>query len=239
MGHSFSPAYFARKFKALGLDADYVKFELPTLNDLPRIINEHPELRGFNVTIPHKQAVMQYLDNISAEARAIGAVNCVRVSRNADRDLRLTGCNTDITGFKNSLRPLLRPCHEKALVLGTGGASKAVVHGLGQLGIKIRYVSRTKRDGMYTYDEITPAIINENLLIVNCTPCGMSPHTDECPQIPYEALTSKHLLFDLIYNPEETLFLRKGRERGAVTKNGLEMLYGQAEAGWDFWHEAD
>lgn len=240
LGHSFSPAYFAQKFKSLGIDADYVKFELTSADEILPIIKNHPELRGINVTIPYKQDVIHLLNEIAPEARAIGAVNCIRIIRCANTgEVRLKGYNADVIGFIDSIRPLLKPHHRQALILGTGGASKAVVYGLQHLGIATQYVSRNKREGVITYSDLTPEVLQHYKLIVNCTPCGMSPHTNECPSLPYEALNEEHLLFDLIYNPEETLFLQKGRENGAVTKNGLDMLYGQAEASWKFWHEQE
>ena len=227
LGHSFSRAFFSDKFAREGIDAEYLNFELPDIAALPAILDGHPDLRGFNVTIPYKQAVMAYLDDISPEARAIGAVNTVKIAVN-----RLIGHNTDVIGFRDSLRPLLQPHHTQALVLGTGGASRAVTHALDALGIAWRYVSRK---GSFSYADLTPAILADYTLIVNCTPLGMSPRIDACPDIPYEALTSRHLLYDLVYNPEETLFLRRGRERGAATKNGLEMLHLQALAAWQIW----
>lgn len=228
LGHSFSRAFFTDKFAREGIDAEYLNFELPDIAALPALIAEHPALCGFNVTIPYKQAVIPYLDDLSSEASAIGAVNTVKIDGN-----RLIGHNTDIIGFRDSLRPLLQPHHTRALVLGTGGASRAVVHALDTLGITWRYVSRK---GSFSYSALTPAILASYTLIINCTPLGMSPNIDNCPDIPYEALTPRHLLFDLVYNPEETLFLRRGRERGAVTKNGLEMLHLQALAAWRIWN---
>ena len=240
LGHSFSPAYFAQKFKSLGIDADYVKFELASADEILSVIKDHPDLRGINVTIPYKQDVIPLLNDIAPEARAIGAVNCIRITRDVRTgEPHLKGYNADVIGFINSIRPLLKPFHKQALILGTGGASKAVVYGLQHLGIATQYVSRSKREGVLTYSDITLDVLQRYRLIVNCTPCGMSPHIDECPDLPYEALDGEHLLFDLIYNPKETLFLQKGREKGAVTKNGLDMLYGQAEASWTFWHEQE
>ena len=253
LGHSFSRAFFAEKFAAEGIDAEYRNFELPDISALPQLIAGHPNLRGLNVTIPHKQAVIPLLDDMSDEARIIGAVNVVRIDRyvpghtqtsdcpsSAARlsDCRLTGFNSDVIGFRDSLRPLLQPHHAKALVLGTGGASKAVCRALDTLGITWRYVSRSRTtlSSTLTYAELTPAVIADNTLIINCTPLGMSPKTDACPDIPYDAITPRHLLYDLVYNPEETLFLRRGRERGATIKNGLEMLHLQAIASWHFWN---
>ena len=236
LGHSFSAKFFADKFEKEHIAAAYQNFEIEEAETLLDIVAEHPTLKGFNVTIPHKQAVIPYLSEMSEEARAIGAVNVVRVISEGDQ-FKLKGYNSDVIGFCRSLQPLLQPCHRKALVLGTGGASKAVIHGLHKLGISPTYVSRTRREGVLAYEDLTQEIINEHLVIVNCSPVGMFPHTDECPNIPYEYLTPQHLLYDLVYNPLETLFLKKGATAGAITKNGLEMLHLQALASWDFWHE--
>lgn len=239
LGHSFSARFFAEKFKAESLDASYSNFEMADAGQLRALVAAHPALRGVNVTIPHKQAVLPLLDAISEEARQIGAVNVIRISRKPDGQPLLKGYNSDVIGFCDSLAPLLRPCHRKALVLGTGGASKAVIFGLRRLGIEPQAVSRTPGPGRLTYDELTPEVLQEHRVIVNCSPVGMFPHTEECPQLPYELLTAEHLLYDLVYNPLETLFLRKGAEKGATVKNGLEMLHLQALASWKFWHEED
>ncbi len=236
LGHSFSPSYFNEKFQNEGIDATYEKFELPAITDLQAVIDYTPELCGFNVTIPYKEKVMSYLDTVSPEARAIGAVNVVRVEHDGSHT-RLYGYNSDVIGFSRSIKPLLLPSHKKALILGTGGASKAVNYGLKQLGLETVLVSRYEKDNTITYAQVTPELLAEYTVIVNCTPSGMAPHFDECPQIPYEALTPRHLLYDLIYNPDETLFLKKGKAQGATTKNGLEMLLLQAEAGWEIWNQ--
>ena len=236
LGHSFSARFFAEKFQKEHIDAAYQNFEIEKADSLVDIVEQHPNLRGFNVTIPHKQAVIPYLSDMSEEAKAIGAVNVVRVFRNAE-GYQLKGYNSDVIGFSRSLQPLLQPHHRKALVLGTGGASKAVMYGLRRLGITPTYVSRTRREGVLAYEDLTETLLNEYTVIVNCSPVGMFPHVDECPNIPYEYLTDRHLLFDLVYNPLETLFLKKGAAQGATTKNGLEMLHLQALASWEFWHE--
>ena len=237
LGHSFSAKFFAEKFERENIAASYQNFDIEQAETLREIAVSHPRLKGVNVTIPHKQAVMSLLDDISDEAKAIGAVNVIRVSRKPDGSPSFKGYNSDIIGFCRSIRPLLQPFHRKALVLGTGGASKAVIHGLRNLGIVPQYVSRNAKEGILTYEDLTPSVIKEHLVIVNCSPLGMYPHIDECPNIPYELLTPNHLLYDLVYNPTETLFLKKGAAMGAVTKNGLEMLHLQALASWDFWHE--
>lgn len=235
LGHSFSPGYFNEKFKNENIDAVYEKYELPVITDLLAITDYTQNLCGFNVTIPYKEKVMTYLDSISPEARAIGAVNVVKVTEK-DGKRRLEGYNSDVIGFTRSIKPLLERHHTKALVLGTGGASKAVVYGLHRLGLETMLVSRYKKDNTIQYEQIDENLLKEYTVIVNCTPCGMAPHFDECPAIPYKQLTSRHLLYDLIYNPDETMFLRKGREQGAVTKNGLEMLLLQADGSWEIWN---
>lgn len=232
LGHSFSRGFFTEKFAREGIDAQYLNFEIPDANMLLDVLRDNPELRGLNVTLPHKQAVISLLDELSDEAREIGAVNVIRV-----RDGKLTGFNSDIIGFTESIRPLLQPHHKKALILGTGGASRAIRVGLTRLGIEWTYVSRSSRDGMLTYDELTLEVMKEYTVIVNCSPVGMFPKVDAAPAIPYECLTPKHLLFDLVYNPEDTLFMQRGRQQGAIVKNGLEMLHLQAIASWRFWNE--
>lgn len=234
--HSFSARYFADKFERLHIDAEYHNFEYAAVGEAMAHLVALPNLRGFNVTIPHKQAVMECLDDLSPEARAIGAVNVVRVERTEGSERpRLVGYNSDVIGFLDSLRPLLRPCHTAALVLGTGGASKAVVYGLKSIGIEPVYVSRTPAPRRLTYADLTPEVMCAHKVVVNCSPVGMFPHTDECPAIPYDFLSPDHLLYDLVYNPEETLFMKRGQQHGATVKNGLEMLHLQAEAAWRIW----
>lgn len=234
LGHSFSKSFFNEKFQNEGIDAEYINFEIKSIDGLPEVLATNPELRGLNVTIPYKEKVLSFLDYISVEARAIGAVNVIRVDHKGD-ELILKGYNSDVIGFTKSIEPLLEPFHKKALVLGTGGASKAVVYGLKSLGVEPVLVSRFERPGTIQYKNVTPDVVREYNVIVNCTPCGMYPNYEECPELPYEALDSHNLLYDLIYNPDETLFLKKGKEHGALTKNGLEMLLLQAFASWDFW----
>lgn len=238
LGHSFSKSYFNEKFENEGINAEYINFEIPTLDSLPEILASNPELKGLNVTIPYKEKVISYLDSISPEARAIGAVNVIRVDHKGN-DTYLKGFNSDVIGFTKSIEPLFERFHKKALILGTGGASKAVNFGLKSLGLETVFVSRFERPGTIQYSQITPDIIQEYNVIVNCTPCGMYPHIDECPQLPYEAMTSKNILYDLLYNPDETLFMKKGAQHGATVKNGLEMLLLQAFASWEFWHNKE
>ena len=232
LGHSFSKGFFTEKFARESIDAQYLNFEIPDVAMLPDVLRNNPELRGLNVTLPHKQAVIPLLDEMSEEAMEIGAVNVIRV-----RNGKLKGFNSDIIGFSNSIKPLLQPHHRKALILGTGGASRAIRVGLNRLGIEWTYVSRSPREGMITYEAITAEPLQEYTVIVNCSPDGMFPNGTHAPEIPYDCLSDKHLLFDCVYNPEDTLFMQKGREQGATVKNGLEMLHLQAIASWDFWNE--
>ena len=204
---------------------------------LPGLIESDRELLGLNVTIPYKEKVIPYLDEIDVEAREIGAVNTIKIIRQGTK-YHLKGYNTDITGFEKSLTGLLKSCHTSALVLGTGGASKAVVYALKKYGIIYQYVSRTPRDHtMLSYDQIIPEIIRSHKLIINTSPVGMYPNVGHCPQLPYDAIGPDHILYDLIYNPEMTLFLKKGKEKKATLINGLPMLYAQAERSWLIWNE--
>lgn len=236
LSHSFSIGYFNEKFQNEGIDAEYVNFEIPQIELLPEILASNPELMGFNVTIPYKEKVISYLDHVSPEARAIGAVNVVSVIHK-NKGYYLKGYNSDVIGFTKSIEPMLEPFHKKALILGTGGASKAIYYGLKSLGLECVFVSRYERPGTVQYDKITGDDVREYNVIVNCTPCGMFPHTNECPNLPYEAMDSHNLLYDLIYNPDETMFMHKGAKQGATVVNGLEMLLLQAFASWEFWHE--
>lgn len=232
LGHSFSKGFFTEKFAREGIDAEYLNFQIPEIGKLTEVLQENPELRGINVTLPYKTEVIPFLDELSNEAREIGAVNVVQI-----RNGHLKGFNSDIIGFTRSIQPLLKPHHRKALILGTGGASRAIRVGLTRLGLEWKYVSRTPREGMITYEDITAETLREYEVIVNCSPVGMFPKVDECPAIPYEFLTQDNLLYDLVYNPENTLFMKKGALQGAVVKNGLEMLHLQAIASWEFWNE--
>ena len=210
LGHSFSIGYFNEKFQNECIDATYENFEIPSIENLTEILDSNPELKGLNVTIPYKEKVISYLDSISPEARAIGAVNVIKVNHKGNKT-ELKGYNSDVIGFTQSIEPLLERYHKKALVLGTGGASKAIIFSLKSLGIETLTVSRYERHGCVRYEDITPEMIKEYNVIVNCTPCGMYPQTDDCPNLPYEAMDSHTLLYDLIYNPDETLFLKKGK----------------------------
>ncbi len=274
LGHSFSQRYFTEKFAREGIPARYDNYEMPSADGVVQLIASTLELVGLNVTIPYKKDVIPLLRSLDPDAEAIGAVNVIRI-----RDMR--GFNTDVIGFRESIRPLLREHHTRALVLGTGGASLAVKHGLRQLGIEPLSVSRTPsspsgvqfspsgesresrvesqglKEGFrfspsgflspdnggteggvrVGYDDLNAELLSKYKVIVNCTPLGTFPKVDECAPIPYHLLTPDHLLFDLVYNPEETLFLRKGREQGATTKNGYEMLIRQAEAAWEIWNQ--
>ncbi len=233
LGHSFSKAYFTEKFEKEGFDGCYENFDLADIGQLPSLLQQHPDLRGFNVTIPYKEAILPYLDKVDPVALEVGAVNTVKVLTNG----QLIGYNTDVIGINSSLftsHSSLLTLHS-SLILGTGGASKAVQYVLRKHNISYQTVSRSKGKGNLTYQELTPEIIQSHLFIINTTPAGMAPHCDEAPLIPYEAVTQKHIMFDLIYNPEETLFLRYGHEQGAKTINGLTMLHAQAEASWNIW----
>lgn len=236
LGHSFSARYFAEKFAREGLSevCRYDLCELPSIEALPEMLRSMEGLVGFNVTIPYKQQIIPYLDAMSDEARAIGAVNCVRVGE----DGSLVGYNTDVDGIRLTLDRLLDGVlPEKALVLGTGGASQAVQYVLRERGIACRTVSRDKTKGDITYDELSHEVIDAHRLIINTSPVGMYPHHDVAPTIPYEALGAEHYLFDLVYNPERTLFVERGAEQGAHATTGLAMLYAQAEAAWQIWNE--
>ncbi len=233
--HSFSKSFFNNKFEAENIDAEYINFEIPDINMLMEVISEYYNLNGLNVTIPYKEQVIPFLDELDEDAANIGAVNVIKFIHN-NGDLKLKGYNSDVIGFCDSISPLLKPHMKKALVLGTGGAAKAVCYGLKKLGIQPQLVSRKNSDKAISYTEITEEIINDHHIIVNTTPLGMYPNIDESPDIPYEYLTPEHLCYDLLYNPDETLFMKNAKAHGAVTKNGLEMLLLQAFASYDIWN---
>lgn len=232
--HSFSKKFFTEKFEWESIPARYDLYELKTIQEF-EALKENPDLCGLNVTIPYKEQVMAFLDELDETAAQIGAVNVIKFIRTEGR-LTLKGYNTDAIGFGNSLKEHLQPYHAKALILGTGGASKAIDYTLRKLGIETTFVSRTPKPGMLTYTQLTPEIMVDHLIIVNASPVGTFPHADECPDIPYPFITPKHLLFDVVYNPAETLFLRKGKQQGAQGLNGEGMLIGQAEAAWGIWN---
>ncbi|HEX2534486.1 MAG TPA: shikimate dehydrogenase [Chitinophagaceae bacterium] len=230
--HSFSQTYFTAKFEREGItDCGYRNFELSSIEELPRMLAEHPELRGFNITIPYKEDVLPYLHARNEVVAATGACNCVRIIEG-----KLHGFNTDVIGFGQSLDRDRKAAHNRALVLGTGGAAKAVWYALEQRSIPFTVVSRKKQADTLTYDDLDAGTIARHPLIINTTPLGMFPDTDSFPPLPYEALTAGHYLYDLVYNPEQTVFLSRGAERGAVTRNGYEMLLLQAEESWRIWN---
>lgn len=241
--HSFSAGFFTDKFRKENIDAEYLNFEIEDILDIRRVILFNQRLKGLNVTIPYKEKIIPFLNNISAEAEKIGAVNVIKVIRKPG-DMyfyELTGYNTDYIGFKDSLTPLLKPgVNYKALILGTGGASKAVSQALTDIDIEWSYVSRSKsknnKGRVISYSELSQEIMHTHNIIINASPVGTFPEIESCPDIPYNHLTPEHILYDLVYNPEETMFLRKGKEKGATTKNGLEMLELQALAAWEIWN---
>ncbi len=235
ISYSFSRGYFTEKFETLQLhDHQYINFDFQCMDEFMPKLKEHTsELKGMNVTIPYKLQIFDYLDEIDEEAKTIGAVNTIKILE----DGRLKGYNTDVYGFEKSLIPLLRPIHKKALILGTGGASKAVAHVLEKLQIAYSFVSRSNTNTKcISYDVLDEAIIGSHLLIINCTPLGTHPNIADCPALPYQFIAENHLLYDLIYNPAETKFLKKGKKNGAVIKNGMEMLEQQAEKAWEIWN---
>lgn len=237
LSHSFSADFFNEKFSREGIKAKYELFPLPEISDLKILLQEKPDLRGLNVTIPYKEDVLPYLDYISKEAKEIGAVNVIRIDKRANKNF-LSGFNTDAIGFRESLKSFIGGDINSALILGTGGASKAVKYSLDQLGINSLLVSREEGKGNLTYTGITPEIMKENLLIINTTPLGTFPDVESCPDIPYHLLTSVHFCYDLVYNPSVTEFMKRSLQFGAKVKNGLEMLCLQALAAWDIWYNS-
>ena len=248
IGHSFSKKYFTEKFEREGLsDYSYELFPLENISDVQELITANPDLLGLNVTIPHKIGVMFYLDKVTPEAKAIDAVNCIKIINQkpvesfftgeiTSMKVRLEGHNTDAYGFEASLKPLLKKHHNKALVLGNGGAARAVSYVLDKLDIDFKIVSRKPGRKQIKYPQVDQAMMKEHLLIINTTPLGMSPDITSCPDIPYELVTDRHILYDLVYNPAETEFLKRGKQQGALTKNGEEMLHLQAEKAWEIWN---
>lgn len=231
--HTFSKIYFDEKFRKLKLDFTYYRnYQLETIDEFPRFLREHPDVSGLNITFPYKESVMQYCDEITEEAKKIGAVNCIQFKLK-----KKIGHNTDVIGFRESFKPLLKKHHDKALVLGTGGANKSVVYVLNELNIDFKNVSLHPLENEFGYADLNKEVIKEYSIIINTSPIGMAPHDYLFPQIPYEFLSSKHLLFDLIYNPADTIFLQRGKEKGATTQNGISMLKRQAEESWEIWNQ--
>lgn len=232
ISYSFSRTYFNEKFKAEELPVTYENFDIKDISEFKKLLANHPDIAGLNVTIPYKERVIPFLDSLDKKAKNIGAVNTITI----DKQGRLKGYNTDCYGFKKSVKPYLKKHHKKALILGTGGASKAIAYTLKKLKIEFDYVSRSKKDGVkFTYDTLSEGHLKTYTLIINCTPIGTHPNINVCPDIPYKGITDKHLLFDLIYNPEETKFLQIGKQQGAQTINGYQMLVYQAEKAWRIW----
>lgn len=236
LAQSFSQKYFTQKFKDENIAARYLNFEIEDINELPELLNHHAYIAGFSITIPHKENIFSFLNELDSSAREIEACNVVKVTWK-DKTPILKGYNTDVIGFSDSIKPLLREHHKKALVLGTGGAAKAIAYGLKKLGLEYKYVSRNKNADSLTYAELDKTTMDEYQVLINCTPLGMYPKIEECPDVPYELLSDKHLLYDLTYNPETTQFMKNGLKQGATVKNGLEMLHLQAEAAWKIWNE--
>lgn len=229
--HSFSIRYFSEKFKNEKIDAVFQNFEIESIDDFPQVLSSHPKLCGLSVTIPYKTTIIPYLDVVSEDAKQINSVNSIKITNG-----RTIGYNTDVIGFKQSLKPFLKHGMERALILGTGGASKAVAYALRQIGLEVTLVSRNPKEGRLGYNQINEFVMRAFKLIVNTTPLGMYPNIDTFPDIPYEYLTEEHLLYDLTYNPDTTVFLQKGKARGATIVNGLSMLHIQAEASWEIWN---
>jgi shikimate dehydrogenase len=234
INYSFSVAYFSDKFQKKNItDALYKNFDIPDVTYFLQILKKHKDLKGLNVTIPYKQEIIPYLDKLSRKAEEVGAVNTIKITKNGN----LKGYNTDVYGFEKSLKPLLKPHHKKALVLGTGGASKAVVYVLEKLGLAYKIVSRNPEKNQLSYADITQQVMQEYTVVINCTPLGTSPNIEQSPELNYNYFTDKHLAFDLIYNPAETTFLRKAKQQGASIQNGHQMLVYQAEKAWQIWNK--
>lgn len=230
--HSLSQQYFTDKFSQEGInDCIYERFSIPSIDDLHTILDTHKDLCGFNITIPYKKEVLAFLTERSKAVEEVGACNCVKIEGQ-----NLIGYNTDVIGFENSLIPFLKPTHNQALVLGTGGAALAIVYVLQKLGIAYKYVSRTAAEGQFSYNELDASVMELHTLIINTTPLGMFPNIEACPDIPYQLLTPEHHLFDLTYNPAESTFLAKGKQMGATIQNGQQMFVEQAEQSWRIWN---
>ena len=232
ISYSFSKSFFTEKFEEEDIDASYRNFDLDSIADLKEMLQENPDVEGLNVTIPYKEAILPMLDDIDPDAQNIKAVNTVKISEEG----KLKGYNTDYIGFSESLKPYLQDHHKKALILGTGGASKAINYALQKMGIDSTFVSRTADEHMYSYEELDDIALREHQLIINCTPIGTYPNVSDCPEIPVEEITSKHLVFDLIYNPPITKLMELSKVRGATVLNGLKMLEIQADEAWKIWN---
>jgi shikimate dehydrogenase len=234
LSHSFSKTYFEQKFRKAGLKGfSFENFELKNSSEFPALLEKNLELKGISVTVPYKEEIIPYLDELDEEAKTIGAVNCIKITNRKTK-----GFNTDAYGFRQSIKPFLEPKHNRALIFGTGGSSKAVAHSLKQIGVEYYFVtssSQKKSPNTFFYKELNQVVFAQFLLLVNCTPLGMFPKVNECPEIPFDFVTADHLAYDLIYNPEQTLFLKNCAEKGAVTINGLSMLQLQAEKSWEIW----
>ena len=234
ISYSFSKGYFTEKFKKENIEGcSYENFDIPEITDFPKIIETNSDIYGINVTIPYKEQVIPYLDELSKKAAKIGAVNTIKFTKKG----KLKGYNTDYYGFMKSLKPLLESHHKKALILGTGGASKGVAFALEELGIEYTFVSRTEKDTIISYEQLNENTFDNYQIVINCSPIGTSPNIEAYPLIPYEYLTEKHIAYDLIYNPAETQFLKKAAAQGAKTKNGQDMLVFQAEKAWAIWNK--
>ncbi len=233
ISYSFSRGYFTEKFTKLGLtDHSYVNFDLPKIEDITDVVKNTDELVGFNITIPYKEAIFPYLSEVDAKAKEIGAINVVKVQQNG-----LKGYNTDVIGFQQSIAPSIKKYHQKALILGTGGASKAVAYALKSLGLDYQFVSRNAGENKWSYSQLDKKIMDSYTVVINCTPLGTYPNIQDKPSIPYHYMSDKHLVYDLIYNPEETSFMKHAKDNGATALNGHQMLKLQAEAAWKIWNE--
>ncbi|MGB7842249.1 MAG: shikimate dehydrogenase [Salinimicrobium sp.] len=233
ISYSFSRSYFAEKFQREHIEAEYLNFDLQQLSELPQILKQHQDINGLNVTIPYKEEILPFLDDMSSEALEIGAVNTIKFLK----DGRLKGYNTDYTGFKDSIKPFLKPYHDKALILGTGGASKAILYALKKLNLEAVFVSRTPSENSLSYQQLNEKVMKSHKLIINCTPLGTFPKVEDYPPIPLEYVTSKHLVFDLIYNPPVTKLMELCKINGATVVNGQKMLELQAEKSWEIWSQ--
>jgi len=240
--HSFSKKYFTEKFEKENIsDCEYNLYSLSSIHQLSQLLQDNPEIAGLNVTIPYKESIIPLLNELDPIAKAVGAVNCIKIEHGNNKQPRLKGFNTDVFGFRQSIKPFLEKRHERALILGTGGASKAAAYVLKEIGLDCYFITRHKNQSSgpntFLYEELNEYMLNAIKLVINTTPIGMFPNIKEAPAIPYDLLTPSHLLYDLIYNPAETEFLKRGKEKGAETINGLSMLQQQAEEAWRIWNK--